>query len=196
MRNFLLLIALFISVAQITAQSTWKTDPYHSSVNFTIKHSGISLVPGEFDQFEGTLVYAKPDITDAKIDFTVETKSINTGVEMRDNHLRSADFFEVEKYPKMTFKSTKMELLKGNMYKLHGNLTIKDVTRPVVFDVTYGGSAKDQKGTDKVGFSASTSINRLDYNINYDPTGMGVAKTTDIVLYLQLVKQTGAETSK
>ncbi len=188
MKKILLLAGMALFSLQSFAQSVWKVDPAHSSVNFTIKHMGINLVPGYFQKFDGMLMSDAKDFRDAKVDFRVQTASINTHVEMRDNHLRSADFFEVEKYPEMKFTSTKM-VKSGNDYKLHGNLTIKNVTKPVVFDVMYGGMAKDQKGGEKLGFMASATINRLDYNINYDPSGQGVAKDVEIKIYTELAKQ-------
>lgn len=187
-KTFLFLSIAFLSLQATAQNTTWKVDPAHSSVNFTIKHMGINLIPGYFEKFDGVLRSDQKDFSDAKVDFTVQTTSINTHVEMRDNHLRTADFFEVEKFPEMRFTSTKM-VKAGKDYKLHGNLTIKDVTKPVVFDVMYGGSAKDQKGGEKVGFMATTTINRLDYHINYDPSGQGVAKDVEIKILTELAKQ-------
>ena len=184
---FLSFIALF-TAAGAFAQTTWKVDPFHTSVNFNIKHSGISFVPGKFEKFDGTMVSSKSDFTDAKINFTVDVNSINTSVEARDNHLRSADFFEVTKYPEMKFVSTSFKKKRGNNYELKGNLTIKDVTKSVTFHAVYGGSSKDQQGNDKIGFWAFLTLNRLDYNVNYDPTGMGIAKDVDLKIYLQFAK--------
>lgn len=185
---FFLLFAFVLMGSAASAQTTWKTDPYHSSVNFVIKHSGISFVPGKFEKFDGTMTASKADFTDAKINFTVDVNSINTSVEPRDNHLRSADFFEVAKYPEMKFVSTSFKKKRGSNYELKGNLTIKDVTKPVTFQVVYGGVSKDQKGNEKIGFWAFVNVNRLDYNVSYDPTGMGIAKDVDIRLYLQFAK--------
>ncbi|WP_231556265.1 YceI family protein, partial [Gillisia sp. Hel_I_29] len=118
-------------------------DPYHSSLNFNISHSGISIVNGKFMEYTGNLTTNGEALEGANVDFTVKVTSINTNVEDRDNHLRSADFFEVEKYPEMTFKSTKILATgKPDQYLLYGDLTIKDVTKPVIFDVYYGGTAK------------------------------------------------------
>ncbi|WP_113660906.1 YceI family protein [Pedobacter nanyangensis] len=186
-RLFLFLLATSLSVATF-AQTQWKVDPMHSFVNFSVKHSGISLVDGAFKKFTGEFTSSKADFTDAKINFSVDVASINTSVDMRDNHLKSDDFFNAEKFPKMTFVSTAFKKVKGNTYALTGKLTIRDVTKDVTFTVVYGGAAKDQKGNAKVGFSASTTINRLDYNIKYDPTGAGVAKDVNIVLNLQFAQ--------
>jgi polyisoprenoid-binding protein YceI len=191
---FLFMLATSISIASI-AQTKWTTDPAHSFVNFSVKHSGISFVDGSFKKFDGTLEARKADLTDAKINFTVDVASINTSVEMRDNHLKSDDFFSAAKFPKMTFVSTSfsMKPFKGpkkttNIYYLKGKLTIKDVTKDVMFTVVYGGTAKDQQGNTKAGFMATTTINRLDYHIKYDPTGAGIAKDINITLNLQFAQ--------
>lgn len=193
-RLFLFILATSISIASF-AQTKWTIDPMHSFVNFSVKHSGISFVDGSFKKFDGTITAAKADLTDAKIDFTVDVASINTSVEMRDNHLKTDDFFNAEKYPQMTFVSTsfKKQPVKttkqtSNVYYLKGKLTIRDVTKDVTFIVNYGGTAKDQQGNTKAGFLATTTINRLDYNIKYDPTGAGIAKDINITLNLQFAQ--------
>ncbi len=193
-RLFLFILATSISIASF-AQTKWTIDPMHSFVNFSVKHSGISFVDGSFKKFNGTIKAAKADLTDAKIDFTVDVASINTSVEMRDNHLKTDDFFNAEKYPQMTFVSTsfKKQPVKTpkqitNIYHLKGKLTIRDVTKDVTFIVNYGGTAKDQQGNTKAGFLATTTINRLDYNIKYDPTGAGIAKDINITLNLQFAQ--------
>lgn len=184
-RTILLLLVIAGFSLGLSAQSTYKTDPYHSSVNFKIKHLAISFVKGKFDKFEGTLTGNPSDPTTAKVSFTVETPSINTGVEARDNHLRSADFFEVEKYPTMSFKSTSVEMIDDKHFKLNGVLTIKDVSKPTTFMVTYGGLVKGEDGTNTVGFVAENTINRLDYNVSYDATSGMIGKKVDITLYLE-----------
>lgn len=183
---------VFLSMLAITAtsfaQTQWKVDPYHSSLNFNIKHSGISMVNGKFTDYTGTLATNGDALENAQFDFTIQTKSINTNVDARDNHLRSADFFEVEKFPTMTLKSTKiLKTGKPDHYILHGKLTIKGVTKDVVADLYYGGIAKSDKG-DKMGMRAKAVINRFDYNINYDPTAMGIGKDVHIEVHLQFGK--------
>jgi len=184
---FLFFVALTVSAASF-AQTKWSVDPMHSFVNFEVKHMGISFVDGSFKKFEGTIDAAKPDLTDAKINFTVDVNSINTDVEMRNNHLKTDDFFNAAKYPTMTFVGSSFKKLKDNNYELSGKLTIRDVTKDVKFAVVYGGTAKDQQSNTKAGFNATTTINRLDYNIKYDPTGMGVAKDVKITLNLEFVQ--------
>lgn len=186
-RLFLFLVAVSISVASF-AQTKWTVDPMHSFVNFSVKHMGISFVDGSFKKFDGSVVAAKADLTDAKINFTVDVNSVNTGVEMRDNHLKTDDFFNAAQHPTMTFESTSFKKGKENNYTLAGKLTIRDVTKDVVFAVVYGGTAKDQQGNTKAGFTATTTVNRLDYNIKFDPTGAGVAKDIKVILNLEFTQ--------
>jgi len=189
MKKVLILLAITFLNVNVFAQANWKVDPYHSSLNFNISHSGISIVNGKFMEYTGNLTTNGEALERANVDFTVKVTSINTNVEDRDNHLRSADFFEVEKYPEMTFKSTKILATgKPDQYLLYGDLTIKDVTKPVIFDVYYGGIAKSDQG-EKLGLKAKTTINRFDYNINYDPTAAGIGKDVNIVVHLQFAKQ-------
>ena len=189
MKKILVLLAMAIVTMSSFAQDQWKIDPAHSSLNFNILHSGISLVNGKFLEYTGDLTIDGEAIESSNIDFTVKVKSIDTNVEMRDKHLRGADFFEVEKYPDMTFKSTKMLATgKPNYYLLYGKLTIKDVTKDVIFDVHFGGTVKSDDG-EKVGVKAKTTINRFNFNIDYDPTATSVGKNVNIVVYGQFVKQ-------
>ena len=189
MKKIMSLVAIVFFTISSFAQTQWKVDPYHSSLNFNISHSGISIVNGNFLEYTGNLTTNGEALKEANFDFTVKVNSINTNVTDRDNHLRSADFFEVEKYPNMTFKSTKILATgKPDKYLLYGKLTIKDVTKDVIFDVHYGGSVKSDKG-EKLGMKAKTTINRFDYNINFDPTAAGVGKDVTIVIHLQFAKQ-------
>lgn len=189
MKNFISLVAVLFFTISSFAQTQWKMDPNHSSLNFNISHSGISIVNGKFLEYTGDLTTDGEALNNAKFDFAVKAKSIDTNVKDRDNHLRSAEFFEVEKYPNMTFKSTKILATgKPNDYLLYGELTIKDVTKDVIFDVHYGGIAKSDQG-EKIGLEAKTTINRFDFNIDYDPTGMAVGKDVSIIVHLQFAKQ-------
>lgn len=189
MKKVMYLLAMaFITIGSY-AQTQWKADPNHSSLNFNISHTGISIINGKFLEYTGNLTTNGEGLTDANFDFNVNVNSINTNVENRDNHLRSADFFEVEKYPNMTFKSTKILATgKPDQYLLYGDLTIKDVTKAVIFDVKLGGIVTNEQGS-RLGMQAKTTINRLDYNVNYDPTGQGLAKDVAIIVHLQFAKQ-------
>ena len=186
-------VLTFLAVALISigsfAQTHWKIDPNHSSLNFNIAHSGISFVNGKFTDYTGEVTTYGEELDEAKINFTVQIASINTNVEMRDNHLRSADFFDVEKYPIMTFESTKILATgKPDLYLLHGKLTIKDVTKDVIFDVHYGGTVESEEG-EKIGIKATTVIDRFDFNIDYDPMALGIGKDVSITVHGQFVKQ-------
>jgi polyisoprenoid-binding protein YceI len=183
-KGLFLLITLFAAFA-LAAQSHYKVDPAHTSVNFKVKHSGITFVNGKFEKFDGGIIGSLDKMEEARVFFNVEVGSINTSVEMRDNHLRSADFFDVEKYPSMSFESTSVEKVDDKKYKLNGKLQIKDVTKDVTFDVFYGGVVKGQDGGETAGFIAKTTINRLDYNVAYDPDGLGIGKEVMITLYLE-----------
>ncbi|WP_417856509.1 YceI family protein [Xanthomarina gelatinilytica] len=189
MKKLVTFIAIIFLSVSVFAQTQWKVDPFHSSLNFNISHSGISIVNGKFLDYSGTLTTNGEALTNASFNFEVDIASINTNVEDRDNHLRSADFFDAEKYPKMTFKSTKILATgKPNSYLLYGELTIKNVTKDVIFNVHYGGTVKNQQG-EKLGMKAETTINRFDYNIDYDPTAAGIGKEVNIVVHLQFAKQ-------
>src|SRR5690554_5304541 len=188
-KSFISIVAILLIGVSSFAQTQWKVDPYHSSLNFNVSHSGISIVNGKFLDYTGSLTTDGEELSNAKVDFTVQIESVNTDVENRDNHLRSADFFDVKEYPEMTLKSTKiLKTGKPNHYLLYGKLTIKDVTKDVIFDVHYGGTVKNDKG-EKLGMKAKTTINRFDYNINFDPAATGVGKDVTIVVHLQFAKQ-------
>ena len=186
-KTFAAVLLTLFSVFAFT-QNTWKTDPMHSSVNFNVKHLGISFVQGKFNDFEGTVTTADQTLKNATFNFVVRTGSVNTGVEMRDNHLKGDDFFAAEKFPEMKFVSTSIKKVKGNEYLLTGDLTIKDVTKKVSVPVTFGGIVKNQQGKEVLGIQTKFTVNRLDYNIQYDPTGAGVGKEVNVVLFFELKK--------
>ena len=186
----ILLSFVFVLTSMFTfAQTNWVVDNMHSSVNFNIKHMGISFVQGRFDKFHGIVSTPGANLDNAKFDFIVYTETVNTGVDPRDKHLKSADFFESEKYPEMKFVGATVSKGKDNTYMLKGKLTIKDVTKEVSIPVTFGGTAKNQQGKEVVGLQAKFTVNRLDYNIKYDPTGAGVAKDVEVNLFFELTKE-------
>lgn len=162
---FSLLIVAFISTS-IFAQTTWNADPNHSKLTFTITHMGISDTAGLFNKFQASATAGKADFSDAVFELSVDVPSINTQVEMRDNHLRSADFFEVEKYPTMTFKSSSITKVSKGKYKLNGNLTLHGITKPVTMDLWYRGTNEntDQKSS-TAGFQLTGTLKRSDFNI-------------------------------
>lgn len=192
MKKLLIAAALILAQSSLFAQTKWNVDPAHSSAKFTVTHLVISEVEGNFKTFKGTMVNTKPNFTDGVIDFSIDVASVNTDNEMRDKHLKSDDFFNTEKYPNMVFKSTSMKKLATNKFALLGNLTIRDVTKPVKFDVTYGGTAKDGYGNTKVGFKASTVVNRFDYGSKWNAAteagGATVGKDVTIDLKLEFAQ--------
>jgi polyisoprenoid-binding protein YceI len=153
---------------QTATATKWAIDPTHSEVQFKVKHLVISTVTGTFKKFDGSIEAENDDFTDAHIGFTLDATSIDTNLEQRDGHLKSADFFDVEKYPTLTFQSTAFKKVDGDTYKLEGDLTIKDVTKPVTLDVEYGGSATDFYGNLKAGFEVSGKINRKEFGLSWN----------------------------
>lgn len=183
----LLFVAALFSVASF-AQTKYNVDNYHSFLNFSVGHMGISFVDGTMDKYQGNLEMSGEDVTTAKFDFIIDANSVNTGIEARDNHLRTADFFDTANHKEIKFVSTSVKK-DGKKYKLNGNLTIKGITKPVTFDLVYGGLLKDDgQGNQKVGFQAITTIDRTAFNINYDPTGMGIAKEVKFNVNLEFTK--------
>jgi polyisoprenoid-binding protein YceI len=144
---------------------SYNFDKAHSSIGFRVMHMGLVEVPGYFRDFSGTIKYDGKDVATSSVEFTAKTTSVDTGVAPRDKHLRTADFFEVEKYPDMTFKSTKVEK-KGKNWMVTGDLTMKDVTKQISFPITVAGFVKDERAT-KIGVVAETIINRRDFGVNY-----------------------------
>lgn len=172
--------------------ATWTIDTMHSEVGFKVKHLVISTVSGQFKSFEGTVSAEKDDFSDAKISFSADVDSIDTGVEQRDGHLKSADFFEAEKFSKITFEST--EVVKdGDDYKLTGNLTMKDVTKPVTLNVEFGGVGPNMYGQTVAGFEVSGKINRKEFGLTWGAVteAGGVVVSDDVKLYanVELIKE-------
>ncbi|TAF68305.1 MAG: polyisoprenoid-binding protein [Cytophagales bacterium] len=171
----------------------WKIDPSHSEVQFKVKHLVISTVTGDFKQFDATLESASEDFSDAKVSFTADINSISTGNDQRDGHLKSDDFFNAEKFPQLSFTSTGFKKVHGENYQLEGNLTIRDITKPVSLDVVYGGSTKDGYGNHKAGFELAGKINRQDFNLKWSAvTEVGSIVVSDevrLVMNVQFAKQ-------
>jgi polyisoprenoid-binding protein YceI len=180
---------LLLSLNGMAQVTKWAVDKGHSNVKFTVTHMTVSEVEGSFKIFEGTLEHTKADFTDAKVNFVVDVNSVNTDNERRDGHLKGDDFFNAAQFPQMKFVSTGIKSLGNNKYQLMGNMTIRDVTKPVVFDVTYGGSVNTQRGK-KAGFKAKGTINRFDYNLKWDRAteagGLVVGKDVELQLNIEL----------
>lgn len=174
------------------ATGDYKLDAGHSVIGFSIRHFEISFVRGRFKDFTGMIRYDSSDVTKSSVEFTAKVESIDTGVAGRDNHLRSADFFDVAKFPELTFKSTKVEKKGNNAYVLHGDFTLKGVTKQISFPFTLSGAIKDNRGNTRFGVAAETKLNRRDYGITWGNTmsngGLNVANEVLIDLQLEAVK--------
>lgn len=171
----------------------WGLDPTHSEITFKIRHLMVSNVSGNFGTFTASAETEEEDFSNAKISFSTEVASINTGNEQRDGHLQSPDFFDAAAYPAISFESTSMEKNGEGAFKLHGHLTVKDVTKPVTLDVELGGIANDPYGNRKAGFSIEGKINRKDFGLTWNaPTeagGLLVGEDVKIAAEIQVVKQ-------
>jgi polyisoprenoid-binding protein YceI len=157
---------LLLSVASF-AQNTWTADPYHSKLGFTVTHLGIADVPGHFDKYDVNVISSKADFSDAVVELTAQVNSINTRIEPRDNHLKSADFFNAEKYSTMTFKSTSIKKTGKDKYTLSGNLTLLGVTKPVTVSMLYRGTTANPnaKGAPVAGIQITGTIKRSDFGL-------------------------------
>ncbi len=172
---------------------TWTIDPSHSEIHFKVKHLVIATVTGSFDKFEGNLVTAAEDFSDAEISFTAEVNSINTNMPDRDNHLKSPDFFDAANHPVLTFKSTAFKKVSDSAYNLDGDITIRGITRPITLSVEYGGTMKDPWGNVKAGFELSGKLKRKEFGLHWDAVteagGVVVSDEVRLLLNVELVKQ-------
>ena len=179
-------ILFFVSI-NMNAQS-WKIDPNHSSIMFNAKHSGISFVNGRFEKFEATVEGGTPeDFTGAKISFTAQVESINTGVAPRDKHLKSADFFDMENQPTVTFESTSFTKSGEGLDKVIGNLTMRGNTKRVELLATHIGSTKNRDESNKVGFQLTGDVNRNDFGVS--GAGGSVAPIIGIICNVEMSEQ-------
>jgi len=171
----------------------WQIDAAHSEIQFSAKHLMISTVRGRFNEFTGTVEGDEQNPTASTVDVKIDASSLVTGDAKRDGHLRSPDFLDVEQYPYITFKSSRVQQIGASHGKLIGDLTIRDVTKEVVLDVEYAGQAKTPWGTTSAGFNAQTKINRKDWGLNWNVAletgGWLVGDQITINIELELVKQ-------
>ena len=172
---------------------SWIIDPAHAQVAFSVRHMMLMNVRGRFEKFGGIVEFDEKNPSQTQVDVQIEAASINTNEPQRDGHLRSPDFFNADEYPYMTFKSQRVELLSPEKAHLYGDMTIRDVTRPVVMDVEYLGQSKSPWGKTSAGFSASTKISRKDWNLNWNVAlesgGWLVGDEIAINIELELIKQ-------
>jgi polyisoprenoid-binding protein YceI len=181
-----------VNGVEYPAVGTYDIDPSHTELGFAVRHMAVSKVRGRLSKFSGTLVLAE-DPADSKATVTIDATSVDTRDENRDAHLRTNDFFDVENHPTWTFTSTSIKPDGPSEFKVDGDLTIRGVTKPVTLDVSLEGVVKDPYGNHRVGFSASTSINREDFGVAFgavmEAGGLVVAKKVDIQIELEAVLQ-------
>lgn len=172
-------------------KTTWKLDPSHTTVEFSAKHLMITTVKGRIAEVEGTIYMDEKDPGNSSVEATLKAASLDTRTDMRDQHLRSADFLDVEKYPEIKFRSTRIHGDKQS-FKLTGDLTIRDVTRPITLDVEFEGTTRDPWGGERVGFSANGKIDRREFGLTYNQAleagGVVVGNDVKIGLEAQAVK--------
>lgn len=198
MKNFLFGLALTL-VSQIGSAVPYEIDRSHSEVGFSVKHLVVSTVKGSFKDFSGEIDFDPKSIDKSKFTAKIKAASVFTNEEKRDEHLRGEDFFFTQKHPDISFKSTKVEGNKPEGFKVHGDLTMRGVTKPVILDVTYNGEVKDPWGNIKAGFTAVTKINRKDFGIVWnkvlDAGGLTVSEEVTIQLEIEAKKITDTKKS-
>jgi polyisoprenoid-binding protein YceI len=176
-----------------TATSTWTIDPAHSAAEFAVKHLMISTVKGQFTEFEGMLQIDEGNPENSSVVASIDVASVNTNQADRDAHLRSDDFFNAEKYPKMTFRSKSVRHVEGDLWKVSGDLTIRDVTREVVLDTRYEGRVVDPWGNERAAFTAETTISRKEFNVRWNQVieagGVAVGDSLRVTLNIEVIRQ-------
>ena len=182
-------ICLGLAIAGSAGAQAYTIDPAHTQIMFKVKHLGITTVTGDFGVFFGTFDFDPENFKNGSISVTIDVSSINTGIDDRDNHLRTSDFFDVENHPEMTFKSTKIQNIKDDTFQIVGDLTMRGVTKPVTLHVEFAGTATDPMGNEKAAFSASTKIDRTDFGVSWskliETGGLVVSKEVKIILEVQ-----------
>lgn len=172
---------------------SWTIDNSHSQITFSVRHMMISNVHGRFENFTGNVEFNEQNLTLSSVEVQIDADSINTRDEKRDGHLKSPDFFNAAEFPYAVFKSTRVEKLDDSHGKIYGDLTIRGIAKSVVLDVEYSGNAKSPWGSTSAGFSASTKLNRKDWDLNWNVAletgGWLVGDTININIELEIVKQ-------
>jgi polyisoprenoid-binding protein YceI len=175
---------------------SWKIDPSHSEVTFSVRHMMISTVRGRFEKFTGTVDFNEANPALSTVDVQIEAASISTRDAQRDGHLRSPDFLNADLYPNLTFKSKRIELVDAENGRIYGDLTIRDITHEVVLDATFNGMSRSPWGATVAGFSASTKINRKDWNLNWNVAletgGVLVGDAININVEVEIIKEAAA----
>lgn len=194
MKSLLMLVASMFAFAITAAQPTvWKTDPAHSNITFAVDYMVLTEVTGNFKEFSATMTTEGESLEKGAVNASIRTASINTENDRRDAHLRSADFFDAEKYPEITFVSKSIEKGEGNQYKITGDLTMHGVTKSVTFDAKYMGQVRDMRGNLRLGFKGTTTINRNDFGVKYNATletgGVLIGENVTVTVNAQFIKQ-------
>ena len=174
----------------------WIVDSDHSVAAFSIVHMMISHVRGQFNRITGKIFFDPQNIAASSVELKIDASSIITGIQKRDEHLRSADFFDVEKYPEISFRSTRIDSVEGNLAKVTGDLTLRGITRRIVVDTEFSGPVKDPFGDDlSMGFSGSTTINREDYGMSWNQpmADNGIMLSPDVRLAIDLEADLASE---
>ena len=175
------------------ASSTWKIDPSHSAIHFSVRHMVVSKTRGRFTRFGGQIVFDPAHPAASSVEVTIEPASVDTADAQRDAHLKSPDFFDVEKFPQASFRSTSVEDLGGDKLRISGELTVHGVTRPLSFDAVFEGSAKDPWGGERAGFSGSLSLDRREFGLQWNKAletgGVLVGDRVELTLEVEAVKQ-------
>ncbi len=188
-----ILVLLTLVGSTLFAQTNWKFDKTHSEIGFNVTHMLISEVSGKFKEYSGTIVSSSDDFQNATIEFEVQVSSIFTDNETRDNHLKSDDFLDVEKYPTLKFVSKSFKKVEGKEYKLIGDLTIKDITKEVTLAVKYNGTVTGPWGKTRAGFKIVGEIDRFDYGLQWNKAleagGLVVSREVELEIKLELIKK-------
>lgn len=173
--------------------STWKIDPFHTEIKFKVRHLVVSTVTGLFRKFDGTIESNSADFSDAKISFEADVDSIDTRNEMRDNHLRSADFFDAANHPKMIFVSKSVKKLSDSNYKVTGDMTIRGTSKEITLDVEYNGTVLGMDGSEVAGFEIKGKLNRLEFGLHWNALtetgGVVVSDAVRLEISAELKKQ-------
>lgn len=174
-------------------KSTWAIDPTHSEIGFKVKHMMFTNVSGKFNQFEASIENEEDDFSTSTISFSADVNSVDTANADRDNHLRSADFFDVDNFTKLTFNSTSVQKVNEGVYNISGDLTIKDVTKNITLETEYSGQMKDPWGNTKIGLSLNGKINRKEFGLTWNAAletgGVLVGEDIKLAAEVQFVKQ-------
>ena len=186
-------LAAFLATSAFAQTGKWTLDRTHSQISFSVSHMVVAEAEGKFDSFDVAVLSDKEDLTDAKVDVTIQVASVNTDNKKRDEHLKSADFFEAEKFPTITFKSKELKKVSDNKYKLIGDFTMHGVTKSLELDAKFGGVVKDGRGKLHAGFKVIGEVNRQDYGVKWskkiDNNGLVVGDVVELKGNVELIKE-------